>query len=69
LLKYEYVEYSTVELCSSPFFNRHLKITLSNGNIVRVFDNAEDLNVVELFDKNDKFIGGADELQLIENIA
>jgi len=46
-----------------------LKITLSNGNIVRVFDNAEDLNVVELFDKNDKFIGGADELQLIENIA
>ena len=64
MLKYEYVE-----LCSSPFFNRHLKITLSNGYIVRVFDNAEDLNVVELFNKNDKFIGGADELQLIENIA
>jgi hypothetical protein len=64
MLKYEYSQDAT-----SPFFNRHLKITLSNGNIVRVFDNAEDMNIVELFDKNDKFIGGADELQLIENIA
>ena len=64
MLKHEYVEIN-----ASPFNNRHLKITLSNGNIVRIFDNAEDLNLVELFDKNDNFIGGANESQLIENIA
>jgi hypothetical protein len=53
-MKYEYVEVFNDSNVINEFVCNHIKITLSNGNIIRVFDNAGDLNTVEFYNENDE---------------
>jgi hypothetical protein len=55
-MKYEYVEVFNDSNVINEFVCNHIKITLSNGNIIRVFDNAGDLNTVEFYNQNDEYI-------------
>jgi len=66
-MQYEYVKVSKQVNFISEFVSDHIKITLSNGNIIRVFDNADDMNVVELFDNNDEIIAGVTENELSQH--
>jgi hypothetical protein len=67
MMVYEYVEVTNQGNIINEFVSSHLKITLSNGNIVRVFDNAGDMNIVELFDGNDEIIAGVTEDELAKH--
>jgi methyltransferase-like protein len=56
--KYEYVIESSVEIdnviCLSEYVNNHIKITLSDNRVIRVFDNKDnDMNIIELTDNDD----------------
>jgi hypothetical protein len=56
--KYEYVIESSVEIDNviflSEYVNNHIKITLSDNRVIRVFDNKDnDMNIIELTDNND----------------
>jgi len=66
-MKYEYVKVSNQGNFIDEFVSDHIKITLSNGNIIRVFDNAGDMNTVELFDNNDEIIAGVTENELSQH--
>jgi len=53
MFKYEYVVEQTVEtgnaIFLSEYVNNHLKITLSDGRVIRVFDNDDsDMSIIEL---------------------
>jgi hypothetical protein len=67
-MKYEYVEVFNKGNFIDEFVCNHVKITLSNGNIVRVFDNADDLNLVELYNKDNELIGGSTQDELSQLI-
>jgi len=69
-MEYEYVKVSNQGNFISEFVSNHIKITLSNGNIIRVFDNAgntDDMNTVELFNENDEIIAGVTENELSQH--
>jgi len=66
-MKYEYVEVFNKGNFIDEFVCNHIKITLSNGIIVRVFDDAGDLNLVELYNKDNELIGGATQDELLNN--
>jgi hypothetical protein len=56
--EYEYVIESSVEIDNviflSEYVNNHIKITLSDNRVIRVFDNKDnDMNIIELTDNND----------------
>jgi hypothetical protein len=63
-MKYEYVEVFNDSNVINEFVCNHIKITLSNGNIIRVFDNNDDLNTVELYNENDEIISGLTQGEL-----
>jgi len=53
MFKYEYVVEQTVETSNaiflSEYVNNHIKITLSDGRVIRVFDNDNtDMSIIEL---------------------
>ena len=54
-MKYEYVKVNNQGNFISEFVSDHIKITLSNGNIIRVFDN------------NDEIIAGITENELSQH--
>ena len=56
--EYEYVIESSVEIdnviCLSEYVNNHIKITLSDNRVIRVFDNKDnDMNIIEITDNDD----------------
>ena len=56
--KYEYVIERTDIVDNviflSEYVNNHIKITLSDNRVIRVFDNKDnDMNIIELTDKDD----------------
>lgn len=56
--KYEYVIENSVEtdnvIFLSEYVNNHIKITLSDNRVIRVFDNKDnDMNIIELTDNDD----------------
>ena len=56
--EYEYVIESSVEIDNviflSEYVNNHIKITLSDNRVIRVFDNKyNDMNIIELTDNDD----------------
>jgi len=58
MFKYEYVVEQTVEIDNviflSEYVNNHIKITLSDNRVIRVFDNDDnDMNIIELTDNDD----------------
>ena len=67
-MKYEYVEVFNKGNFIDEFVCNHVKITLSNGIIVRVFDNADDSNLVELYNEKDELIGGSTQDELSQLI-
>ena len=66
-MKYEYVEVFNHGNFIDEFVSNHIKITLSNGNIIRVFDDTTDLNVIELYNDNDEVISGLTHDELSQN--
>jgi hypothetical protein len=65
IMKYEYVKVNNQGNFIDDFVSNHIKITLSNGNIIRVFDdNTGIMNVVELYNENDEIISGLTESEL-----
>jgi len=53
MFKYEYVVEQTVEtdnvIFLSEYVNNHIKITLSDNRVIRVFDNDDtDMSIIEL---------------------
>ena len=63
----EYVKVSNQSNFISEFVSNHIKITLSNGNIIRVFDTDDNMNVIELFDNDDNIISGLTQDELSQN--
>lgn len=56
--EYEYVIEETVQIDNvcflSEYVNNHIKITLSDNRVIRVFDNKDnDMNIIELTDNDD----------------
>jgi len=56
--EYEYVIEETTQIDNVCFLaeycNNHLKITLSDNRVIRVFDNDDnDMNIIELTDNDD----------------
>ena len=56
--EYEYVIENSVEtdnvIFLSEYVNNHIKITLSDNRVIRVFDNKDnDMNIIELTDNDD----------------
>ena len=56
--EYEYVIEETTQIdnviCLSEYVNNHIKITLSDNRVIRVFDNKDnDMNIIELTDNDD----------------
>jgi hypothetical protein len=59
MFKYEYVIEETTQIDNVCFLaeycNNHLKITLSDNRVIRVFDNKDnnDMSIIELTDNDD----------------
>lgn len=66
-MKYEYVKVYNQGNFIDEFVSNHIKITLSNGNIIRVFDDNTEMNVVELYNDNDEIISGLTHDELSQN--
>jgi hypothetical protein len=63
-MKYEYVKVYNQGNFINEFVSNHIKITLSNGNIIRVFDDNTEMNIVELYNENDEIISGLTQDEL-----